>query len=56
MGMASHSTSQKATISSQTMAPGSATRRWRAVMVQAHQPTSRPRCNQHAHLRGISQG
>src|SRR5574343_868536 len=50
MGMASHSTSQKATTSSQTMAPGSATPMWRAVTVQAHQPPrvlktmSRPIC------------
>src|SRR5260221_349403 len=37
VGMTSHSTSQKATISSQTRLPGSATRMWRAVTVQAHQ-------------------
>ena len=43
MGMASHSTSQKATTSSQTMAPGSATPMWRAVTVQAHQPSKSPR-------------
>src|SRR5260221_56676 len=50
VGMTSHSTSQKATISSQTRLPGSATRMWRAVTVQAHQPRgmlpaiSRPIC------------
>ncbi|MNU99600.1 hypothetical protein D3C71_897420 [compost metagenome] len=48
--MASHSTSQKATTSSHTMLPGSATAMLRAVVVQAHQPTtvlaaiSRPMC------------
>jgi len=37
--MISHSTNQKATTSSHTMLPGSSVLRWRAVTVQAHQPT-----------------
>lgn len=59
MGMASHSTSQKATTSSHTMLPGSATRMWRAVVVQAHQPTtvliaiSRPICRGFSHCCSI---
>jgi hypothetical protein len=40
-----HSTAQKASISSQTMAPGSATPRWRAHSVQAHTPASSPKAS-----------
>ena len=54
--MASHSTSQKATISSHTMAPGSATRRLRAVVVQAHQPTSAPPAISRPICAALSQG
>ena len=44
---------QNARISSQTIAPGSATAMWRAVSVQAHQPTSALAPSSMAHCGGL---
>ena len=48
-GVTSHSTSQNAMISSHTTGDGSATARWRAATVQAHQPISRPPASTRPH-------